>query len=1454
MSDTAAPEGSTPPADRGDQGRQDDLRRDDQRRDDRNPRSQVAGRLRSPESGRGGGDHRRAPRRSFTPDRLAARAAALPTITYPEELPVSARRAEIAAAIRDHQVVIVSGETGSGKTTQIPKICLELGRGISGLIGHTQPRRIAARSVAERIAEELGVQLGGAVGYQVRFTDLVSQDTLVKLMTDGILLAEIQRDPLLSRYDTIIIDEAHERSLNIDFLLGYLSNLLPRRPDLKIVITSATIDSARFAAHFGPRTADAVAAAAHGDAVRAGRPAPIVEVSGRTYPVEIRHRPLVPEDDDADPLDQFTAICRAADELMAEGPGDILVFLSGEREIRDAADALADHLGTRLVPTGQTRGHAPNAVEVVPLYARLSAAEQHRIFEPHTIRRIVLATNVAETSLTVPGIRSVIDPGTARISRYSNRTKVQRLPIEPISRASANQRSGRCGRVADGIAIRLYSESDYESRPEFTEPEILRTSLAAVILQMAALGLGEVAKFPFVDPPDIRAIRDGVALLMEIGALEERGGGDRDAGPRLTAVGRKLATLPIDPRLGRMLLEAGQNGCATEVLVVVAALSVQDVRERPTEKQQQADHLHRRFTDPTSDFLAYLNLWRYLRVQQRDLTSSAFRRLCRAEYLNYLRIREWQDVVTQLRQLAKPLGLTMHTLGLPPARETAGRTPEEVASAVVALGRSADTPSADAIHQSLLVGLLSNLGTWDDRRREYGGARGSRFVVWPGSGLARKQYDWVMAAELVETSRLFARTVARIDPAWIEPAAAHLLKRTYSEPFWSAKQGAAMVHEKVLLHGMTVVADRTVPLTRLGTTDAVELARELFIRHALVGGEWRTHHTFWAENNRLLEEAEALENRARRRDLLITEEGLFDFYDDRLPAAITSTRHFDAWWKRTRATEPDLLTFSRDLLLPGARDVDAEAFPTTWTQGDLTLPLTYTFSPGEPDDGITVVVPVSVLARLRPDGFDWLVPGLLGELCVATIKALPKRTRVRLVPAPDTAAQVLAALPPWSEVQGGDGPSFREAFAAAARRLKDVEIPLEEFEEEALPPHLRVTFRAINDKGVTLASSRNLLSLQRTLAAQVRDAVRQVVRGAVATAMEDGRGRGRGRGASGGGASSRPTGHSRDGAPGAGTTGGPRMSANGPLTSGITEIEALADWPQENLPATVVTTVSGSVGTMEVRGYPALVVERQGRAVALRVLPTAGEQARAHAEGVVRLALQRTALNPERVTTRWSGADALTLASSPYPTTAALVEDVQLAAATGLAGQWAAANVPLDLVRTRAQFESLVGFLRERLEDDVFRTVGVVVRVLAAWREADREIRAASSLALLDVVSDVRDQVSRLVYPGFIARTPPEQLPHLPRYLNAARLRIERAQAGGARADAANAWLVGSLAEDLEVAVEATARIAPDLARERTLAEVRWLLEELRVSLFAQQLGTAVRVSDKRIRKLLEGA
>ncbi|MGY2874594.1 ATP-dependent helicase HrpA [Marmoricola sp. URHA0025 HA25] len=912
-------------------------------------------------------------------------------IQFPAELPVSARREDIADAIRDHQVVIVAGETGSGKTTQLPKICLALGRGEGAMIGHTQPRRIAARSVAERIAEELGTDLGDVVGYQVRFTDKTSKRSRVKVMTDGILLAELQHDRELKRYDTLIIDEAHERSLNIDFILGYLEQLLPRRPDLKVLITSATIDPEKFARHF--TAAD-------------GTPAPIIEVSGRTYPVEVRYRPLVqlPEDDDDGEVlvrDQTEAILAAVDELRADTPGDILVFLPGEREIRDTADALG------------RRAEGPRGFDIVPLYSRLSAAEQHRVFEPHARRRVVLATNVAETSLTVPGITAVIDTGVARISRYSVRTKVQRLPIEPISQASANQRSGRCGRVEAGIAVRLYSEEDYQARPEFTEPEILRTTLASVILQMTSLGLGDVARFPFVDPPDARNVRAGVLLLEELGALKVSTGPAAGKGrsPRLTGIGRRLARLPIDPQLGRMLLAADRLGCLRDVLVITAALSIQDPRERPVEQQTRADQLHARFRDQRSDFMAWLNLWRHLREKQTELGSSAFRRMCREEHLNYLRVREWQDFESQLRTVCRQVGLT-----------------------VAKSGKSADTGvDEDAVHRSLLTGLLSHIGLRDRERRDYLGARGARFSVFPGSGLFKSQPDFVMAAELVETSKLWGRQCAAIDPLWAEEAAPHLVKRTWSEPHWSTKRAAVMAAERVTLYGVPLVVDRPV---NYGAIDPV-VARELFIRHALVQGEWHQRHRFLTTNRQLLDEAEELEHRARRRDLVVDEETLFEFYDRVVPAEVLSGAHFDSWWKQRRRTEPDLLTFDPAMLLhEQAAEVRAQDFPETWREGSLALPLDYRFAPGERDDGVTVEVPLATLNHLDGASFSWHVPGLREDLVVALIRSLPKQLRVSFVPAPNFARGFLAAVPPGEE-------SITEALARHLRAVTGVHVPPE---------------------------------------------------------------------------------------------------------------------------------------------------------------------------------------------------------------------------------------------------------------------------------------------------------------------------------------------------------------------------------------------------------------------------
>ena len=1519
--------------------------------------------------GRAGG-RRPSAWKGYSPEQLAARAAAVPAIVYPEELPVTARREEIATAIAEHQVVIVAGETGSGKTTQLPKICLELGRGVTGMIGHTQPRRIAARSVAERIASELGTPIGpgGVVGYQVRFTEEVGENTLVKLMTDGILLAEIQSDPQLRRYDTIIVDEAHERSLNIDFILGYLARLLPQRPDLKVIITSATIDSERFAEHFGREQI--------GDRGRplgetATVPAPVIEVSGRTYPVEVRYRPLAPDDappasDDAgsepadstsasrpgpagpgelseaelealtspdpavraaararreairsggsaaltprnqgtrgkgrgragsaaaesgEPKDQVTGILDAVDELLGEPSGDILIFLAGERDIRDTEAALIDHLGARYTPDGRSR--TPGAIEVVPLYSRLSAAEQHRVFEAHQVRRIVLATNVAETSLTVPGIRYVIDPGLARISRYSNRTKVQRLPIEPVSRASANQRAGRCGRVADGIAIRLYSQADFEARPEYTEPEILRTSLASVILQMAALGLGAVEDFPFLDAPDSRQVRSGLQLLTEIGAIEPAGASsarsddapDRGrGGPRLTQIGRRLARLPIDPRLGRMLLEAGELGCVGEVMVIVAALSIQDVRERPADKQEASDALHRRFADPTSDFLTYLNLWRYLRTQSRELSGSAFRRMCRAEFLHYLRVREWQDVHAQLRQLARPLGLDAAPVELPTARSIRAATEAlepgshaaqiangGVAAAVVALGRSADTPDADAIHRSLLVGLLSNVGNWDERRREYAGARGTRFTIWPGSGLRRKTYDWVMTAELVETSRLFARTVAKVDSRWIEQVAdrAGLTRHVFGEPYWSTRQGAAMVHEKVLLYGMTLVADRPATLASVGTDSARQVAREMFIRSGLVEGGWHARHGFVERNRELIEELQDVERRRREHGLLADDTALFDFYDDRVPEEVTSAAAFDAWWKEQRRTTPDLLDFTRELLLPGGGD--ASGFPDTWVQGDLTLGLDYVFEPGHPEDGVSVQVPVEVLGRLTPEGFDWLVPGMRAELCVATIRALPKRVRRQLVPAPDVGAQVWAQIAQeFPTPPGASCPEapFEEAFSRVVLRLKGVEITEEDWAEaaERLPDHLAMGFAALDARGRVIGRGRDLVSLQQRLSGKTEAAVRSAVRGALAQAMADaqerqgaqgGRSGRKGRRKKGGrpDATQRPDGAARS----AGAAGGSGAGTG----AGLEERQGLTDWPRgvpglgdpdaSTIPASVES--AGRAGLV-VRGYPSLVAA-SARSADLRILPDATTQLGAHSTGVTALALARTALPTARVTSRWSAQESLILAAGPYRTTEALVEDVQAAAARIVAGRWAASasGCPLAEVRRREVFEALVGVMRDELEDEVYRVAQHAAAALKAAREVDRVVGEHTSLTLLGTLQEVREHAAALVPEGFITATPPEHLAHLERYLRALVMRVEKAASSPSAAsqDAALAFQVSQAREVVDKARAKAASLPADPQREALLEEARWMVEELRVSLFAQTLGTSRKVSLQRITRL----
>lgn len=1237
-------------------------------------------------------------------------------IAYPPELPVTQRREDIAAAIRDHQVVIVAGETGSGKTTQLPKICLELGRGSKGLIGHTQPRRIAARSVAERIASELKTELGDLVGYQVRFTDRTSKSSRVKLMTDGILLAELQRDRMLKRYDTIIIDEAHERSLNIDFLLGYLKRLLPKRPDLKLIITSATIDVERFARHFD---------------------APVVEVSGRTYPVEVRYRPLMAideQDEEGEVVvrDQTEAIVDAVKELAGEGPGDVLVFLPGEREIRDTADAMKDLPRT----------------EIVPLYSRLSAAEQHKVFSSHgaAVRRVVLATNVAETSLTVPGIKYVVDTGVARISRYSVRTKVQRLPIEPISQASANQRSGRCGRVESGIAIRLYSEEDFAGRPEFTDPEILRTNLASVILQMASLGLGDIARFPFVEPPDRRNVTAGVQLLEELGALKQG---------NLSRVGTRLARLPIDPRLARMILEAERLGCVREVIVIAAALSLQDPRERPAELQAQADQQHARFKAEGSDFLTWLNLWRYIKEQQKELSSSAFRRMCKREYLNYLRVREWQDFESQLRQVCKEMKIEV---GHP---------------ADAQLDFGAD---ADGIHQALLSGLLSHIGLLEERERdkkgprEYLGARGARFAIFPGSGLYRKNPQFLMAGELVETSRLWARQNAAIKPEWAERLAADLVKRTYSEPHWSKKRAAVMAYERVTLYGVPLVADR---LVSYGKVDA-PLARELFIRHALVYGEWASRHRFLETNRRLLEEAEELEHRARRRDIVVDEHTLYDFYDGRIPADIVSGAHFDNWWKRERQRNGRLLTFDPSMLTHDtAEEISASDYPEQWQSEGLTFPISYHFEPGAADDGLTIDVPVATLNRVEADDFSWNVPGLREELVTSLIRSLPKNLRVNFVPAPNKAREFLADTPPGEE-------PLLEALERWCRSTTGVLVPREAWDWTKVPEHLRPTYRVIDDAGREQARGKDLEALKEPLRPKFAEAIAEVA------------------------------------------------SDSGLARTGETS------WVFGTIEPSFTQKRAGH----EVQVFPALVDE--GATVGLQVFGSADEQEARHRLGVRRLLLLEVESPVKRILDGLTNVEKLGLAGSPYPSVADLLEDCRAAALQDVVDARPA-------VRDQQAYDALCAEAARDHEAHVRAVMADVMRVLDAWRKAEKALSGRADMLMLPALTDMRAQLARLVHDGFVGATGATQLRRFPTYLAALEQRREKLPTQVGR-DRQLADQIADLQDAYLHQVEALPEGRPPGA---ALRQVRWMLEEYRVSLWAQQLGTPYPVSDQRIRRSL---
>ena len=1359
-------------------------------------------------------------------------------ITYPEELPVSERRDDIMNAIRDNQVVIIAGETGSGKTTQIPKMCLELGLGEKGLIGHTQPRRLAARSVAERIAEELGQKIGETVGYQVRFTSEVGEHSAIKLMTDGILLAEIQNDKLLRRYSTLIIDEAHERSLNIDFILGYLKRILPQRPDLKVIITSATIDPERFARHFSPSYVPGKGIVDENlsdeereiaEAILPDDAPPIIEVSGRTYPVEIRYRPLegdelyLDDEEVAEDRDPTDAILDAIKELSKEAPGDILIFFSGEREIRDAKDAIE-----AMVAKSPRLNY-----EVLPLYARLSLAEQHRVFSPGSRPRIVLATNVAETSLTVPGIKYVIDTGTARISRYSARTKVQRLPIERISQASANQRSGRCGRVSDGIAIRLYSEEDFNSRPEFTDPEILRTNLAAVILQMIAIGVvrepGDISRFPFVQPPASRAINDGVNLLRELGALTERTrrkgrGGNNSA--TLTAIGRAMAAFPVDPRLARMIIEGGRRNCAKEMMVLAAALTIQDPRERPADVRAEADAMHARFVDDTSDFSSFLLLWDYINEQQAALSSSQLRKMCHREFINYLRIREWQDLFAQLREM--------------------GRTANIHASG----GRDINASAHEVdIHKSLLTGLLSHVGVKEEREkdskgrtrgpREYLGARGTKFAIFPGSGLFKKGPDWVLSAELVETSRLWARTNAAIEPQWIEEVGKHLISVQYSEPHWSLSSGAAVAYAKGTLFGLTIYADRPVQYARV---DAAA-AREIFIQSALVEGQWHTQHKFYLRNQRALAEVEELEARLRRRDLRVDDSVLFAFYDARIPAHVTDVRAFDKWWKQARLEDDNFLDFNPEKLInEEAADYDDSQFPRQWVQrtdsGELTLDLRYEYAPtagvggarteAAKRDGVAVQVPILFLNQLSPEPFRWQIPGLRHELVTALIKSLPKAIRRNFVPAPDVARAACAAL---EEDYSPATDELIPSLALVLRRLRGVVVEPEAFNWDAVPEHLKMGFQVRNARNKILGEGKDLRALQQQLHKEIRSALADSL-GASDEAMakmvalaQGGSGNSGGSSNAGSSAASAKKGAKSPDAP-----------ANADASGGVREISGLTEFPTDMFPnGAIPRKVQRIIATQAVNGYPALVDE--GSSVGLRIFPTEVEQLHAQRRGIIRL-LQLQVPSPVRyVSEHLSHKEKIVFTQNPHGSIDELIRDCTVAALDHL--------VPHTPIFTHAEYSELYEHVRAELIETVFDVTKLVAEILSEATALKKAIKKATSLTTMHAVSDVKAQMENLVYPGFVAKTGYDQLVHLPRYLKAAQVRLTKLGPNLHR-DNQLMLTVQDLEDSYDNAVKSLSAgtIVPDALR-----RVNWMIEELRVSFFAQELGTAYTVSEKRIAK-----
>ena len=1261
------------------------------------------------------------------------RLAGLPVPAFPEHLPVCEQREVIREAIQQHQVVVIAGETGSGKTTQLPKICMELGRGAAGLIGHTQPRRLAARSIAERIAQELQTELGSAVGYKVRFKDKVGPGTYLKLMTDGILLAEIQADRYLNDYDTVIIDEAHERSLNIDFLLGYFKQLLPKRPDLKLIITSATIDTERFSRHFDN--------------------APVIEVSGRTYPVELRYRPLLEDKDpdakgaaddtDAAPRDTQQAILDAVDELSAidaaqgRSPGHILIFFSGEREIREAAESL--------------RKHHPPQTEILPLYARLSAAEQNRVFSPARHRRIILATNVAETSLTVPGIHYVIDTGVARISRYSYRSKIQRLPIEPVSRSSANQRKGRCGRISEGVCIRLYSEADFNNRPEFTEPEIKRTNLASVILQMELLRLGHIEDFPFIEPPDSRYIKDGYKLLHELRAVDKHN--------NVTALGKEIARLPVDPKIGCMLVAAKKFGCLQELLIIGSALSVQDPRERPVDKQQKADEKHRLINDAfddegddasdkdkkamqdkRSDFLFYLKLWRVYEELRRHLSQNKLRKFCKEHFLSYNRMQEWRDIYQQLAVLFKEQGARLNTT----------------------------EAGYEAIHQALLSGLLGNIGNKSVEGNEFLGARNIRFYIHPGSWQARKPPKWVMCAELVETTRLYGRMVAQVAPEWIEGLAGHLIKRSYSEPHWQKGPAQVSAYERTSLYGITLCPKRRI---NYGPIDPV-LSRELFIREALVKGDFHTRASFFKYNQSVIAEIEALEDKGRRRDILVDEQALYKFYDERIPADIYNGKAFEKWLKTVQQTSPEMLYLQKESLMRHeAGHISEGQFPGTMELNGVTLKLDYHFDPGHAEDGVTVIVPLAILGQLREQPFDYLVPGLLRDKVIALIKCLPKAQRKLFVPVPNYADAFLQA--------GGDRTTpLLENLAAHMQRVSGQAIKSDAWQLDNLPAFYHMNYRVIDQDSQVLAVGRDLSALQEELSGLSEELL-----------------------------SALPT-------------------------SGI-EREDVTGWDFGDLPEVVELEQHGLV----IRAYPAIVDDSDdGEHVAVRLFSDAGQAREQMRPGLRRLFRLVARQEMKYMRKQLRHLDKIQLYYVSIGNKQDLLQDLEDAIIDY------ALFVDVDDIRSEAAFHTLVAEAKKRLMQVANETCDMLHASFEQHHKIARCLQGNLPLAWFDAVKDIRQQLGCLVYAGFISATPRRWLKHLPRYLEAINLRLEKLE----RALDADKKRQAEVHKHWNRVYHQIGD-APQQVLSPEWELYRWMVEEMRVSLFAQELKTSIPVSVKKL-------